>query len=110
MSPWLARAGVLRLTRTLSLSARELPQPAAGVLRAFLNRPDHLTRAASELRRWDDTVMLSQGVTLRRGMPVIQVEVEGRDRIALLANERNAKDVADAIAGAVRRARGGLGN
>ena len=109
VSPWLARAGLLRLTRTLSLNARELPQPAAGVLRTFLNRPDHLTRAASELGRWNDTVTLSQNVTLRRGMPVIQVEVEGANRVALLANERNAKDVAEAIAGAVRRTRSRVG-
>lgn len=105
LSPWLARAGVLRATRALSASARELPQPAAGALRAFLNRPDHLTRAADELARWDDTVRLSGTATLPRGLPVTQVEVEGDDRIALLANRRNAKDVSDAIAGAVRRVR-----
>jgi pimeloyl-ACP methyl ester carboxylesterase len=105
VSPWLARTGLLRATRTLSESARELPQPAAGVVRAFLNRPDHLTRSASELARWDDTVMLSQAATLRRGLAVIQVEVGGNDRIALLANRRNAQDVTDAIADAVRRVR-----
>ena len=53
---------------------------------------------------------LSQNVTLRRGMPVIQVEVDGTSRVALLANERNAKDVADAIAGAVRRTRSRVGD
>jgi pimeloyl-ACP methyl ester carboxylesterase len=104
-SPWLARTGVLRAMRPLSRGTGELPQPAAGVLRAFLNRPDHLTRAAGELARWDDAVMLSEAATLRRGMPVTQVEVEGEDRVALLANRRNAQDVSDAIAGAVRRAR-----
>ena len=104
-SPWLARAGLLRATRQMSASSGELPQPAAAVLRAFLNRPDHLTRAAGELARWDDTVTLSEAATLPRGMPVTQVEVEGKDRVALLANRRNAQDVSDAIAGAVRRAR-----
>lgn len=105
MSPWLARAGLLRATRALSASASGLPQPAAGVVRAFLNRPDHLTRSASELARWDDTVALSEAATLPRGLSVIQVEVEGNDRIALLANRRNAQDVTDAIANAVRRVR-----
>ncbi|HYS24610.1 MAG TPA: alpha/beta hydrolase [Vicinamibacterales bacterium] len=104
-SPWLARAGVLRAMRTLSAGTGELPQPAAGILRTFLNRPDHLTRGAGELARWDDTVMLSEAAVLPRGMPVTQVEVEGQDRVALLANRRNAQDVSDAIAGAVRRAR-----
>ena len=104
-SPWLARTGLLRATRTLSQSARELPQPAAGVVRAFLNRPDHLTRSAGELARWDDTVMLSHAAALPRGLAVIQVELEGNDRIALLANRRNARDVTDAIAAAVRRVR-----
>jgi pimeloyl-ACP methyl ester carboxylesterase len=105
ISPWLARSGMLRATRMLSTRAGDLPQPAAGALRAFLNRPDHLTRAASELARWNDTVMLSEAATLRRGLPVTQVEVEGDDRVALLANRRNAQDVTDAIAGAVRRVR-----
>jgi len=104
-SPWLARTGLLRATRTLSESARELPQPAAGVTRAFLNRPDHLTRSAAELARWNDTVRLSEAARLPRDLPVIQVQVEGNDRIALLANRRNAQDVSDAIANAVRRVR-----
>lgn len=105
LSPWVARTGVLRATRVLSAAARELPQPAAGIVRSFLNRPDHLTRAAGELERWDDTIMLSEAATLQRGLPVTQVEVEGVDRIALLANRRNAQDVRDAIAGAVGRVR-----
>lgn len=105
LSPWLARTGLLRASRTLSESARELPQPAAGVVRAFLNRPDHLTRSSAELARWDDTIMRAEAATLPRGLSVIQVEVEGNDRIALLANRRNAEDVTDAIANAVRRVR-----
>ena len=107
LSPWLARTGVLRATRALSASARELPQPAAGIVRAFLNRPDHLTRAAGELARWNDTVMLSEEAALRRGLPVTQVEVEGADRIARLANRRNAQDVTDAIDRAVQDVRRG---
>ena len=111
VSPWLARTGVLRATRTMSTRAGELPQPSAGALRAFLNRPDHLTRAASELAQWEDTIMLSEAATLRRGLPLTQVEVEGDDRVALLANRRNAQDVTDAIARAVTRVRpGGRGN
>ena len=106
-SPWLARAGVLRTMRTLSANTGQLPQPAAGVLRAFLNRPDHLTRAAGELARWDDTVMLSQAATLRRDLPVTQVEVEADDRVAVLANRRNAQEVTQAIDRAVENVRRG---
>lgn len=106
-SPWLARTGLLRATRTLSASTGELPQPAARVLRAFLNRPDHLTRAAAELARWDDTIRLSEAATLRRGMPLVQVEVEGRDRVALLANRQHARDVSVAIGRAVQNVRRG---
>ena len=106
-SPWLARAGVLRTMRTLSANTGQLPQPAAGVLRAFLNRPDHLTRGAGELARWDDTVMLSQAATLRRDLPVTQVEVEADDRVAVLANRRNAQEVTQAIDRAVENVRRG---
>jgi pimeloyl-ACP methyl ester carboxylesterase len=107
VAPWLARTGLLRATRTLTLSTRELPQPAASILRAFLNRPDHLTRAARELAQWDAAVMLSNNAELRRGLPVTQIEVEGNDRIALLANRRNALDISAAIDRAVRDVRAG---
>src|SRR5262249_27981156 len=85
-SPWLARAGVLRATRMLSRSAVGLPQPASSTLSAFLNRPDHLTRAATELAHWDESVTMLNAATLRRTLPVTQVEMDGTDYIALLAN------------------------
>jgi pimeloyl-ACP methyl ester carboxylesterase len=104
-APWLARTGALRVARTWSSSVRGLPEPAAGELRSFLNRPDHLARASNELSRWDRTVALSDAAALPRDLPVVQVEVEGRNRIGLLADARNANDVSDAIVRAVRRAR-----
>jgi len=104
-SPWLARTGMLRATRVLSASTGELPQPAARVFRAFLNRPDHLTRAAGELSRWDDTVAMANAAVLRQTLPVTQVALEGSNRVALLADRRNAQDVANAIVRAVTRAR-----
>ena len=105
IAPWLARTGVLRVARTWSRTVSGLPQPAEGELRSFLNRPDHLARASGELSRWNDTVVLSEAAPLRRDLPVIQVEVEATNRIDLLANERNARDVRDAIVRAVGRAR-----
>jgi pimeloyl-ACP methyl ester carboxylesterase len=101
VSPWLARTGVLRATGTLSKSAAGLPQPAGGALSAFLNRPDHLTRAARELSRWDETVAMAEAAPLRRTLPVTQVELEGRDGVAVLADRRDAQDVANAISRAV---------
>jgi len=105
VAPWLARTGVLRATRRWSSSVRGLPEPAAGELRSFLNRPDHLARASGELARWDEAVARSEAAPLPRDLPVVQVEVEGRDRIAVLADEKNAGDVSEAIVRAVRRAR-----
>jgi pimeloyl-ACP methyl ester carboxylesterase len=101
VSPWLARAGVLRATRMLTNSAAGLPQPAADALKAFLNRPDHLTRAAGELSRWDDTVAMANAAPQTRTLPVTQVVLEGSDRVALLANRKDAQDVAVAISRAV---------
>jgi len=105
LAPWLARTGMLRAARTWSATVRGLPEPSAGALRSFLNRPDHLTRASRELARWDDAVRRSEATPLPRDLPVVQVEVEGRDRIALLADRRNASDVSEAIVRTVRRAR-----
>ena len=106
LSPWLARIGLLRVTRALSSDVRGLPEPAAGELRAFLNRPDHLTRASRELARLGDAIALSDAAPLRRDLPVVQVEVEGTNRIDLVGNPRNARDVTEAITGAVLRLRG----
>jgi pimeloyl-ACP methyl ester carboxylesterase len=49
--PWLARVGLLRI---VNAGTRNVDP----VSRAFMNRPDHLTRAALELAKWDDAVRL----------------------------------------------------
>jgi pimeloyl-ACP methyl ester carboxylesterase len=106
LSPWLARAGVLRATGMLSHAAAGLPQPSAGAVSSFLNRPDHLTRAARELVRWDDVVRLAADAPSPNGRPVVVVETPTRDRVPILSDERAAKEVSDAIlkvVSAVRR-------
>ncbi|OFW38602.1 MAG: hypothetical protein A3F70_05460 [Acidobacteria bacterium RIFCSPLOWO2_12_FULL_67_14] len=103
LSPWLARAGVLRATRLLSNRARGLPEPSAGALRAFLNRPDHLTRASRELARWDDTVAMAQSASLSGDLPVVRVDAAGAERLAFLTDPHEAATVVDAIAGAIGR-------
>jgi pimeloyl-ACP methyl ester carboxylesterase len=97
VSPWLARTGILRATRMLSNHAAGLPGPPGGALSAFLNRPDHLTRAAHELARWDQTVELARGAPLRHDLPVVQIEIVGSDRVALLSARSDADRVTAAI-------------
>jgi pimeloyl-ACP methyl ester carboxylesterase len=50
-SPWLARTGILRLSRVFASDRALLPGPDAGAVRAFGLRPDHLTRGAQESRQ-----------------------------------------------------------
>jgi pimeloyl-ACP methyl ester carboxylesterase len=100
VSPWLARTGVLRATRMLSNNASGMPDPAGSALSSFLNRPDHLTRAARELARWDDAVRLAEEATLSPSLHVTRIEAE-HDRVALLANREQAARVTASILSAV---------
>jgi pimeloyl-ACP methyl ester carboxylesterase len=102
-SPWLARAGILRVTRLLSDNVVGLPESSVGPMTAFLNRPDHLTRAASELARWDDAVRLAGGVALPPDLSVVSVRIGGTDRVAFLTDSSRAAEVTSAIVGAVKR-------
>lgn len=70
LSPWLARAGLLRAAGILSDRADGLPPRDAGVFRSFLNRPDHLTRASRELARWNQAVALAVDTPLPRHVNV----------------------------------------
>ena len=96
-SPWLARTGVLRATRMTSSKAAGLPDTSAGAVRAFLNRPDHLTRAATELSRWDEAVGLAGGAVIDPEIAVVWVEAAGRERQALLTDAGQARKASDAI-------------
>jgi pimeloyl-ACP methyl ester carboxylesterase len=89
-SPWLARAGLLRATRLLSDRWEGLPAASAGAMRTFLHRPDHLTRAARELARWDDAVRLGREATVLPGVSVRTVRANPN-------HEGEAGEVAAAI-------------
>ena len=104
-SPWLARTGVLRATRMMSSHATGLPGLSAGALGAFLNRPDHLTRAATELSRWDEAVGLAAHAAVRAGLTVVRVEAAGPGQTALLTDALQAHKASDAIRGAVESVR-----
>lgn len=104
-TPWLARAGVLRATGLLSDTADGLPPASAGAVSAFLNRPDHLTRAARELARWDETVRLAAGAPIGPRLPVMRVSAAGDDRVAFLSDPARAEAAVAAIISAVRTVR-----
>ena len=104
LTPWLARVGLLRAAGGLSDRATGLPPASEGALRAFLNRPDHLTRAADELSMSEDTAAQANGAALA-ALPVARVDTGSRGRIAFLTSESTAAPVVAAILEAVTRAR-----
>jgi len=99
--PWLARVGILRGTRLLSRRADGLPETSDAAVSAFLNRPDHLTRSAREVSRWNDTVRLGSAVPLDAGLHVLRLEAEGTARSAGLNDSTQARVVSTAIANLV---------
>jgi pimeloyl-ACP methyl ester carboxylesterase len=102
--PWLARVGVLRATRALSRHAAGLPDAPGGAARAFLNRPDHLTRAALEISRLRETVDLASA-PLDPSLPVVRVTTDKEDPPALLDSPDRARDVSRALEQAIKRIR-----
>ena len=102
-SPWLARTGVLRAGRILSSKADGLA--GGGALQAFLNRPDHLARAADELLAWNDLVRQTTGLQPASARTrVITVDLQTGDRIAFLTNPAAVERVVAAIEGAMKSA------
>ena len=81
--PWLARVGLLRAAGTPSSLSAGLLGESGVAMRVFLNRPDHLTRAALELssaaeaeaesrsRRRDASIALTTVTTASRGLPAL---------------------------------------
>jgi pimeloyl-ACP methyl ester carboxylesterase len=93
VSPWLARTGILRAVGLLSDRAEGLPARDAGVLRSFLNRPDHLTRASREFARWEQGVRLAMEAPLPANVEVATLVLgpEG------LSDETRAKRLAASL-------------
>ncbi len=102
--PWLARVGALRASGALSSRGERLADPAGSMLRAFLNRPDHLTRTADELDGWRRTVTLAAGATTGTAAAVTRLTVAGQQALAFVPDDQ-APVVAAAILDAVRSAR-----
>ena len=106
--PWLARVGFLRVAGTLSNLAAELPRESGDVMRIFLNRPDHLARAAQEALSGDAAEAESLSRVVDPSIPVIALTTTSTGQPALLSTQERADPVARAIRDAVLRLRGSL--
>jgi hypothetical protein len=89
----------------LSAHASGLPDPSQGAVRTFLNRPDHLTRSAREMARWDDAVALASAAVLPERVRVIEVGAGRPGRVGFLSDQADAAEVSHAILGAAAAAR-----
>jgi pimeloyl-ACP methyl ester carboxylesterase len=103
--PWLARIGALRATRTLSRRASGLQGASGGATRAFLNRPDHLTRGALEIATLGDTARAAAAEPLDPALPVTRIAANEDAPPALLDSADRAREVTRAIEQAVKQVR-----
>jgi pimeloyl-ACP methyl ester carboxylesterase len=108
--PWLARIGVVRTSGRLPALATGLPGDAGGAMRAFLNRPDHLTRAAMEISHLGDVEASAREVSLSPTISVTPVSIGVHEQPAMLVTQTDAAQVTRAIEAAVALVRkGGTG-
>jgi pimeloyl-ACP methyl ester carboxylesterase len=103
--PWLARVGVLRLSGRLSNQAIGLPGDAGGAMRAFLNRPDHLTRAAMELAQLGEVEGAVRSLPLPPDTIVTSVPAGASGQPAMIVSRDEAFRVARAIEATVEQVR-----
>jgi len=103
--PWLARVGLLRITRSLSRRAAGLPEHARGAAQAFLNRPDHLTRAAREVARLRDVTAAATAARIDGSVVVTRVTTAPPNPPVVLASREEARNVTHALVEAIERAR-----
>jgi len=105
--PWLARIGLLRLSGRLPALATELPGDSGGAMRAFLNRPDHLTRAAQELSRLPELAATAGSIALPPQIVVTSISIGTHTQPAMLVNRDDAAKVTQAIEATLTRVKGG---
>ncbi len=103
--PWLARTGVLRLSNRLPTLAKGLPGDAGGAMSAFLNRPDHLARAALELSQLPALEAAARRVSLPPNIDVTTLSVGMHEQPAMLVAPEDAAEVTRAIAATITRVR-----
>ena len=97
-APWLARTGVLRLTGQLASTVDGLPGASGGAMRAFLFRPDHLTRASHEIDAWSATVAMASAAAVPPSVRVERVSTPGHVPGRFLTSRDEAATVVTAIA------------
>lgn len=103
--PWLARIGLLRATRSLSKHASGLPGSASAPSQAFLNRPDHLTRAAQEVATLDTITGSATVGRIDEGIAVTTVKTGQENPPVMLGSSEEAGPVTRALTSAIERAR-----
>jgi pimeloyl-ACP methyl ester carboxylesterase len=103
--PWLARIGVLRLSNRLPALTAGLPGDSGGAMRAFLNRPDHLTRAALEWSRLPELEADARNASLPPSVVVTSISIGTPGHPAMLVTADEGAQVAQAIEATVTRAR-----
>jgi pimeloyl-ACP methyl ester carboxylesterase len=103
--PWLARIGLLRITRSLSRRAHGLPSTAGTAAQAFLNRPDHLTRSAAEIEALRTIGSIERDSEIDPAIAVSRVTVGRASAPVVLASSDQAATVTHALRDAVERAR-----
>jgi pimeloyl-ACP methyl ester carboxylesterase len=103
--PWLARIGLLRLSNRLPALAQGLPGDAGGAMGAFLNRPDHLTRAALELSQLPALEDAARSAVLPPNLPVTRISVGTDEQPAMLVAPGDAAKVTQAIATTIKQVR-----
>lgn len=106
-SPWLARVGLLRAGQMLARRAEVLGGASGEAMRAFLNRPDHLTRAAAEFAKWDEAVRLADQGPVPASLAVVTVTLDDPARIEFLRPAPDAERVVSAVEAAILSARAG---
>jgi pimeloyl-ACP methyl ester carboxylesterase len=108
--PWLARVGILRAVGGLSIRANALPGESGGAMRAFLNRPDHLTQAAREIARATEVVAAARSVRLDPSVQLASVTISNGEQPAMIATPEEAAAVTGAIEETVSRVRAKRGS
>ena len=103
--PWLARVGILRLSGRLSSLASGLPGESAAAMRAFLNRPDHLTRAAMELSQFTAIEDSARALSLSPDITVADITIGTHAQPAMLVTREDATKVVQTIQATVERVR-----
>lgn len=95
--PWLARVGILRLSGQLSSLASGLPGGSADAMRAFLNRPDHLTRAAMELSQFTEVENDARALSLAPDITIADIRTGTHSQPAIIVTQEDAAKIVQTI-------------